>query len=364
MSDIESLLDLHAAFWERRLSQPIINVDLSMWVRFRDVPALPPEWEGKEGLRIEPPMLSPERHQPAPIIPPGQDPTRNQVAFNALFPYARVPWVAGIMGCGVEASATARTLWPTPYLDDDWHTRPNQGFAPRLEWLEKLLAFLQYVVDTYYPHRCLPCCDPICYSPSSLMIAMMGSDRFYLGLYDHPAEIKLLLDQVTDLYIHWAKSQLERIPPLHGGYCNQYGIWSPGTTIRTHEDYAINLSKQLFDQFVRPYTQRVVDAFDYPVVHTHSANPSLVEWLLELEGVKCIEVSIDPPPMGPRPEELVPLWNRVLESTCLIVTGPLSQPQLDHLVANLAPGGLCFDINLVPEEELAAAWGWATADSE
>ncbi len=37
---------------------------------------------------------------------------------------------------------------------------------------------------------------------------------------------------------------------------------------------------------------------------------------------------------------------------------PLTQGQLDMLVSNLSPGGLLFDIELLTEDEMNAAWDW------
>ena len=163
-----------------------------------------------------------------------------------------------------------------------------------------------------------------------------------------------LLEQMTDLYIRWVQTQLEVIPRVWGGYCNQYGIWSPGTCIRTQEDYALNLSRDTFHEFFMPNCRRVVESFEYQVFHTHSAFPQLAEWVMEIDGLKCIEVALDP--QGPTIDQSIPLWNRILQEKSLLIIGPVTRTQLDLLVNSLSPGGLWLDIELVTEEELDAAW--------
>ena len=59
-STVESLLDLHMAFWKRELELPVVNIDCSAMRRLRDIPALPPEWEEQKSVVLEPDMLSPE----------------------------------------------------------------------------------------------------------------------------------------------------------------------------------------------------------------------------------------------------------------------------------------------------------------
>ena len=342
----EDLIDLHAAWWNRTASRPIVNDDCGIAQRFRHVPALPDEWLGLDGMLLEADSLRPDRLQPAPIVPPGGSPTRGRATFNTLFPYHRVPWLVGIVGCGMRVSTVSQTVWPVEYLGDDWFSRPNQGFSPQLGWLSKLLEFLSYIVAEYYPARCVPTLDMIARGPGDLLIAAMGIERCYLEFYDHPREIKSLLGQITELYIHWARVQLEALPTFQGGYCNQYGVWSPGTTIRLQEDYALNLSYALFREFLLPSMSAVVDAFDFHVLHTHSAG-NLAEWSLDLPHLGSIEMTIDP--TGPSIEALIPRMRSILERKPLIVLGVLTTREVALLTSSLPPGGLMLDVDVVPE---------------
>jgi hypothetical protein len=362
-STVDNLLELHTAFWNRGLEKPVVNVDCSLMTRSRFVPALPPEWESQRTVTLEPSVLLPERLQPAPFDLGTKDNTRGAVAFNTWMPYFRVPWLTGIAGCEVVASSSGQTVWPYSYLDDDWYELPRQGFAPRLDWLDKLLEFTQFIVDRYYPERCIPTTDLIARGPGDLLLHSLGPERLYLGLYDHPHEMKLLLDQITDIYIRWGQAQLEIIPKFHGGYCNTYGIWGPGATIRSQEDYATNLSRAHFEEFLLPGARRVAAAFEYETFHTHSGFPQLAEWMLEVDELKCIEVALDP--TGPTLEESIPLWNRILDEKCLILLGPLTPGQLHFLVTELSPGGLWLDVEMVSDDQdMDSIWAWSHAKQE
>lgn len=352
-SQAQALVALHTAFWNRTLKEPIINSGLTALRRFEMTPALPPEWESQDNLILKPELLSPGNLQPSPVSMGGANPLCGQVVFNTLPPYARLPWVAGIMGCDLQVSVASRIVWPLSYASDNWYELENQGFAPRLEWLDKLLEFVRYTVE-HYSAQCVPTLDPVARGPGDLIMHILGMERLYLGFYDHPNEVKRLMDQITELYIRWGRAQMALIPKVYGGYCNFYGLWSPGTIIRTQSDYAINLSTKVFNEFMLPSAMKVVDAFDYPVFHTHSADPRIVKCLLGLENLKAIEVSLDPG--GPPIEKLIPLWNRILEKKCLIIIGPVTQSQLDLMVSSLSPCGLMLDTEIVAAEELATAW--------
>ena len=350
-ASVHELMALHSAFWDRKLDEPIVNAKLSLAGWYRHVPALPPQWNDQDGLMLEPHMLSPDQLQPTPRTLEGEDATYSDVAFNVLCPYHRIPWLPAIVGCALKVSATAQTIWPISYLKDDWHELDNQGFAPRLDWLDRLLQFVRHICDRYYPDRCIPAQDMITRGTGDLALNTLGSERFFLGLYDHPEEMKFLLQRITDLYIHWAEAQLEVIPQTHGGYCNQYGIWCPGRCILFQQDYAVSLSEALFDAFIMPTCRRVADAFDYSVIHTHSGFPQLAQWMLGQDELTAIQVALDP--NGPSLEESIPVWNDILDRKPLIISGPLTAQQLDMLLAKLSPSGLWLDVDLVTEEELA-----------
>jgi hypothetical protein len=136
-------------------------------------------------------------------------------------------------------------------------------------------------------------------------------------------------------------------------------MWAPGTCIRTQEDYACNLSKELFDEFLKPGMIKVAESFDYPVLHTHTGYPQLVEWTLDVEEMAAFDVVIDP--TGPTLEESIPLWNRVLRDRALIVCGPVTEQELDMLLASLTPVGLWLDVDIITEEQRTQAFEFGTA---
>ncbi len=356
------LLDLHTAFWNRELTEPIISIDCSMTKRTRMVPTLPPQWEDKGLLTLTPEMLSPDKFQPPPFQLADQERLHDGIAFNTWMPYFRVPWLSGIMGCELVASSDGQTVWPRSYLEDNWYEREDQGFRPYLEWLDTLLEFTGYIVDQYFPQLCIPTTDLTCRGPGDLLLHVLGPESVYLGFHDHPKEMGLLLDRITDLYIEWGRAQLEVIPPVYGGYCNGYGIWSPGTIIRSQEDYAVNLGEAQFEEFLLPRITKVAGAFEYEVFHTHSGFPNLAEWVLGVDDIACIEVALDP--TGPTIAESIDHWNRILEKKPLIIIGPVTQQQLEMLQSRLSPSGLWLDIELLSDDQAEdSAWEWSHARS-
>lgn len=348
---IDSLIELHRTFWNRELDEPIVNIDCANSKRFGFVPTLPPQWHDQDGLILSPEMLSPQAFQPEPFRVNDNHPLFGEVAFNTLCPYFRPPWLTGIVGCELQVSTGSQAVWPLPTLPENWHELDDLGYSPRRDWLDKLLEFIAYIVEHWYPGRCVPCLDMIGRGPGDLLNALLGPERFYMAMYKHPTQLKLLIEKVADEYIRWAKSQFEILPAFHGGACNLYGIWSPGECIRFQEDYAINISERHFMEFLMSSSMRIMKEFECQVYHTHSGFSNLSKWATEIDELKSVDVALDP--NGSALRALFPHLNRILERKCLVIAGELTREQLDLLVSELSPGGLWIDVNIVESEVVA-----------
>jgi hypothetical protein len=167
---------------------------------------------------------------------------------------------------------------------------------------------------------------------------LLGNAELCLAFYDHPAELKSLLSLYTDVSIEVARAQLAAIPDLRGGYCAKFGIWAPGTLVFTQEDLSTLYSSEHFREFVLPFKERFVEAFDYTVVHLHSIGLHIAEDLLALGKLAGIQVLVDP--SGPGVEELIPDLARIQERKPLIVEGEFTEQEVELLASSLSPHGL------------------------
>ena len=80
------------------------------------------------------------------------------------------------------------------------------------------------------------------------------------------------------------------------------------------------------------------------------ANLSVERWEAYLryrraQGFNAIQISIDTP-AGPTVEEMLPSLQLIQESTPIVITGPVTQAELDLLKDSLKPSGLCLDLFL------------------
>ncbi len=351
---VDTLINSHDDFWNRRLKRPIISGKHSLTNKLKQIPLLHDNFRGKEGLVLKPEMLSSRVYQNGPLDLEDSDiPCLSSPIFNTVIPYPRIPWLPGIAGSQLIISWKAQTVWVKETMDGEWFKKKDLGFRPQEAWLCKLLDFVLYMVNTYQSEA-VPTMDMISRGVGDLMVNLMGAEVAYTALYDHPDELKELLSRITDIHIEWAKKQLEIIPRVKEGYCNQYGLFAPGTITRFQEDFAGLLSRNQFYEFLMPCENRIADAFDYQVLHTHSGVPRLAEWAMDIEGLRAVEVTLDP--NGPPLEQLIPLWNKIMERLALIISGKMSTEKIEMITSELSPGGLFLDVAIDDEYQKGTGW--------
>jgi hypothetical protein len=168
-----------------------------------------------------------------------------------------------------------------------------------------------------------------------------------LSMYDAPQSLERFLQQVTDVFIEVLNAQLDRMPTVDEGYVNPFGIWSPGSVVRTQCDATAFLSAKQYARWFLPHDVRICEAVDYSVIHLHSCSLHTVDVLLEVERPHAIQVTLEPEPSGPPLEALLPVFRKILRVKPLILSGPLSDLEVQRLQDDLLPNGLSIEARRV-----------------
>ncbi|MBM3713150.1 MAG: hypothetical protein FJW56_06910 [Actinobacteria bacterium] len=346
--NVKELMNLHIDFWNHKLKKPIIN-HYSLWKRINNLMNLPdtvlnPDWiKLGEGAEITVDMLKPQVHHYYYEFNEFGDSRMCPHVFNTIIPWTMVTWLPAIAGCRLKISVKGQTIWPEEYIKNDWYQKENLGLIPNWHWLDKLKEFTSFLVDRYSVSRVISL-EMFSRGPGDMLVNCLGTERTYFAMHDRPQELKKLLLMLADIHIKWSYEQLKIIPSLYNGYCNQWGIWAPGKVTRIQEDYAVNLAEKHFREFLEPADLKIIEASPYQVFHTHSGFPDLSEWVLHLEGLKVVEVTMDP--ISPSLEELLPIWKEILTRKSLIITGTFTESQVKMMISKLDNSGLFLDVDI------------------
>jgi len=219
---------------------------------------------------------------------------------------------------------------------EDWY-RHVDLIKINERWLNKLLEFMDYLATSSKGHYLVS--TTLMRSPSDMVEAMIGGDNLCTAIYEHPKELHQLMAFCSDIFANMAMSQLDRITNFHGGYCNLFGIWSSGKSIRTQDDASALVSPKHYRDFFIPYQERIISNFEYSTIHLHSGSLHTVDVVLN-SNIKAIQVSLDPVPYGPTVPELLPIFIKMQKIKPILIEGPMLKNELDLLLEKLSPSGL------------------------
>lgn len=188
---------------------------------------------------------------------------------------------------------TLPTTWPLPDgLDgikraiDAGVPDLQHGFGEHVfrmgEYFQRLFASRPQIGKHVYLYH------PDLQGPMDVCEVLCGSDM-YLYLIDEPELMHAFLELITDTYIAFMEKWLQLAPP-EGDDAKHWGFLHRGT-IMLRDDSAMNLSPEMFMEFVFPYNQRLLDHFGGGGDHFCGRGDHFVPAMKKLRGLHGITLS-------------------------------------------------------------------------
>jgi hypothetical protein len=257
----------------------------------------------------------------------------------AASPLWGLPWLEAIIGCRIEVSKNDGTIW-AGQVTSDISAVPEVRLNQENPWFLKLLEFTHLLAN--YSQNRFPLSTPLLRGPVDMLAALVGTENLALAAYDIPEKVQQLAYQCAEVYIAVAKAQLGIMPPFFGGYSQQQHLWAPGSTIMTQQDAALFFTPKNYCDLFLAADRMILGNFDYTIMHLHSTALHLLDDLLALDELTCLQIVIDP--TGPSVEELLPIFKKIQACKALVVFGDLDTQEVDFILNKLSPRGLCVYI--------------------
>jgi len=328
-----ALAERHRRWWERKGALMAWTADPSMgdlWLPLSDGTVATHDLELTPDL-LDLDRLAGEAREPGPL-------ERNGDQFAFVLPYMRIPWVEAILGCPVQATIRGGSM-RTRSLVKDWDEWQSRRGQLHQGWFDALKELTSMLAERSAGRRAVA--QTLMRGPSDLAEAALGPEMMCFSMYDHPRELGAFLETVTEAFIAILNTQLERIPPVDGGYVNYFGIWAPGTVVRTQCDASSFLSPAHYKEWFLPCDERISEAVGYATIHLHSGSLHTVPALLNVERPQAIQITLDPAP-SPPPLSLIPTFRRILEAKPAIIDGRLTAEEVHILEEELPSDGCCI----------------------
>lgn len=336
-STLQNKLQKYHAFWANTpVERPLIGFSLGGWFPLQSYTALG-RFRGQQGIAVD--ELLPEDCL--------ADYDRLVASWNgveddtirAVAPLPPFPWLEAILGARVQVGNEA--IWAMEggfeYADLD-----KQNLSSDNPWRRKYLEFTAVLKD-HFQDRC-PVGQPILRGISDMIAALRGASQMVFDLYDHPEQFRRLAGRCTDLLVALVAEQQRMTGPFAEGYeVEQLALWAPGRIIRMQEDGSAFLSPALYVKYLQDEDERQASSFPYSVIHLHSSSLFLLDAILDVESLKCIQINKDVGGMDV--SGMLPFFEKVQgRGKRLLIRGKLDHDDLKLLRSELSPNGLYLQI--------------------
>ncbi len=164
----------------------------------------------------------------------------------------------------------------------DIHT----GFGERCFAMGR--RFVELFADYPNVSRYIKIYHPDLQGPMDICELLWGCDLFY-ALVDSPDLVHSMLDLITDTYIKFMR-EWEKIVPPYSDYSPHWGLMHKGH-IMLRDDSAMNLSPEMFDEFILPYDQKLLNVFGGGAIHFCGRGDHYIDRLYTMTGVYAANMS-------------------------------------------------------------------------
>lgn len=344
---LEDKLKRYRAFWDGSpVDRPLIGFSLGGWFPLQSYPAMQ---KLRNYQKISADQLSPEEFfSDYDRIATYFDRVEDDV-IRAVAPVPPFPWLEAILGCRLQIGD--ESIW-VEEGGFDYAALNDLDLSADNPWRKKYLSFAQALSERYRGR--FPVGQPILRGVSDMIAALRGTTTMVTDLYDWPEQYHRLGRMCSNLLLELIQEQHAVTGPFQGGYqIEQFNLWAPGKTIRIQEDASSLFSPNLYAKYLQEEDRRLAAAFPYNLIHLHASSLFLLEQILEIKELRCIQINKDVG--GSTIEKELPYFERVqAEGKRLLIRGKLDRDDLVSLRKHLSPNGLYLQVVVETVEETRA----------
>ena len=172
---------------------------------------------------------------------------------------------------------------------------------------------------------------------------LRGTERLLLDLVEQPETIEHKIREYTTGWIEAHRYFWDIYHTRFPGDCSGL-IWAPGKTYICQSDFSTMISPAMFRRFVVPEIEQLSGYLEYIPWHLDGLEEiKHLDILLDLPSIRAIQVQ-----PGAGPPCASPLWlpqaKKIQAKARSLIVYANTPEELETLLANLTPEGLCIDI--------------------
>ena len=193
---------------------------------------------------------------------------------------------------GGKVTYGGNTSYHHPAIDDihDWVRLRTDINTPHYRALLEGMAYLKDRSERYGFYSALRGGD----GPMDIANAVRGNDLLY-DFYDEPEAVKAFMNFCMHAAAWTFSNQYPLASEVNGGYISGMSTWMPKNSIgHLSEDASCLCSLAMYARFGYPFTSKLLEKYDYAMMHVHSLGRACIPLIAEMEKIGTFQLSGDP----------------------------------------------------------------------
>ena len=202
-----------------------------------------------------------------------------------------------------------------------------------------------------YPNcqRLIPIYHPDMQGPFDVAHLIWGSQIYY-AVYDKPEMVHSLLRLITEAYIQFMKEFKKTIRDEDApGYVYHWGTLFRGSIV-LRNDSPVNLSKDMYEEFVRPYDEKILDAFGGGSMHYCGRADQWIFSMMECKGIEALNFG-QPPNLVFEFDFLKKIYGRAKERKIPIAGYIMKKDIVPSIMSTEYTTGITYQTDVSNKEE-------------
>ncbi len=266
-------------------------------------------------------------------------------------PFQAVPWISAMLGSELR-------ILPGNILSEEkklpWDQVESARLDPENPWYRLYFEFADALIERAEGR--FPISHGMMHGPTDLLADFRGHTQSMYDLVDNPDSSRKGLERYAEAFIEITEAIWRVIPLFHGGYYDaQYQLWAPGPITRLQEDAAAVYSPSLYRDLVQDLDRKIAGHFPSAFMHLHSTSMFLLNEILEIEELGCLQVNYEVNSGGPDIHGMMPYFQSIQRAgRSLLIRGSFTTEEARALMDSLDPAGLYIYIMVKDMKEIEA----------
>lgn len=261
-------------------------------------------------------------------------------AFFCAEPCTGFPWIEAIFGAEVVGNIDSFITRP---VINNIHQLKKLRLEKNNPWYKKYIEFVEKLTE--FAGGRFPVGQPILRGVTDTVGALIGQVEMVYGLIDEPQIIAYAFNVIANAIRQLVADQYSITKPFYGGWSiGFYHIWVPDKVIWYQEDLASLLSPEHFEQYLYATSTRILEGYNYSLVHLHPASFQHIDIILRLTNLKAVQLNKDVG--GPKIRDMIPVCKKIIESGKRVILGmgPIDKDDIDAIYDGLPNRGVAINI--------------------